>query len=139
MINELYKASEAGVSIDLIIRGICCIVPNQSYSKNIRITRIVDQKLEHSRVWYFYNGGKEDLYLTSADWMKRNLYRRIETAFPIYDPEIKQTIIRILNIQLNDNVKACIIDENLNNVWKRDEKSIKIRSQVEIYKLLAEK
>ncbi|MDR2621876.1 MAG: polyphosphate kinase 1 [Dysgonamonadaceae bacterium] len=85
MIDELYKASEAGVKIDLIIRGICCLKPNQSYSRNIRIIRLVDMYLEHSRIWYFYHGGKEDLYLTSADWMKRNLYRRIETAFPVLD------------------------------------------------------
>ena len=139
MIDELYRASEAGVKIDLIIRGICCIVPGQSYSKNIRITRIVDQWLEHSRVWYFYNGGEEDLYLTSADWMRRNLYRRIETAFPVYDRKVKRTIIQILNLQLKDNVKACFIDENLNNISKCDDNPVKIRSQVETYNLLAKK
>ena len=90
MINELYHASENGVEIDLIVRGICCLVPGQPYSANIRITRIVDMFLEHSRIWYFYNDGKEDVYLTSADWMRRNLNRRIETAFPILFPEIKQ-------------------------------------------------
>ena len=88
MINELYHASENGVEIDLIVRGICCLVPGQPYSANIRITRIVDMFLEHSRIWYFYNDGKEDVYLTSADWMRRNLNRRIETAFPILVPEI---------------------------------------------------
>jgi polyphosphate kinase len=141
MIDELYKASEAGVKIDLIIRGICCIVPNQPYSKNIRITRIVDKFLEHSRIWYFYNGGREDLYLTSADWMKRNLYRRIETAFPVWNKEIKQIIISILNIQLSGNVKACFIDENLNNIFKRsisdNPSEQKIHAQRDIYKLLA--
>jgi polyphosphate kinase len=133
MIDELYKASEAGVEIDLIVRGICCIVPNQPYSRNIRITRIVDKFLEHSRIWYFYNNGMEDLYLTSADWMKRNLYRRIETAFPVLDKQIKQTIIEILNIQLNDNVKACFVDENLNNVFKTDTQVKKVQAQKEIY------
>ncbi|HBK32447.1 MAG TPA: RNA degradosome polyphosphate kinase, partial [Porphyromonadaceae bacterium] len=73
MIDALYRASEAGVKIDLIIRGICCLVPNQPYSKNITITRIVDAYLEHSRVWYFFNEGEEDVYLASADWMERNL------------------------------------------------------------------
>ena len=121
MIDALYSASEAGVEIDLIVRGICCLVPNQPYSRNIRITRIVDMFLEHSRVWYFYNDGKEDLYLTSADWMRRNISRRIETAFPILCPEIKAEITDILKIQLQDNVKACVLDENLNNVFKRDD------------------
>ena len=137
MIDELYKAAEAGVKIELIIRGICCLKPNQSYSRNIRIIRLVDMYLEHSRIWYFYNGGKEDLYLTSADWMKRNLYRRIETAFPVLDKKIKKTVLSILNIQLNDNVKACLIDENLNNVFfPVPEKGKEIRAQEEIYKLI---
>ncbi len=81
MINALYRASEAGVKIDLIIRGICCLIPNQPFSKNISVTRIVDAYLEHARVWYFFNGGEESIYLTSADWMERNLHRRIEVAF----------------------------------------------------------
>ena len=92
MIDMLYDASIAGVEIDLIVRGICCLVPNKSYSKNIKVTRIVDSYLEHSRVWYFYADGREDLYITSADWMKRNLNRRVETAFPVYDTEIKREI-----------------------------------------------
>jgi polyphosphate kinase len=132
MIDELYKASEAGVQIDLIVRGICCLVPNQPYSQNIRIIRIVDLLLEHSRVWYFYNNGKEDLYLTSADWMKRNLYRRIETAFPVLDKNIKQTIIEILNLQLNDTVKASPPTST-----GKEEGKTEIRSQRDTYKLLA--
>ncbi|GHT88825.1 polyphosphate kinase [Bacteroidia bacterium] len=106
MIDELYKASEAGVQIDLIVRGICCLIPGQEYSRNIRVIRIVDMLLEHARVWYFCNNGKEEIYLSSADWMKRNLYRRIETAFPVLDKHIKQTILAILNLQLKDNVKT---------------------------------
>jgi polyphosphate kinase len=120
MIDELYGASESGVEIDLIVRGICCLVPGQPYSRHIRITRIVDMFLEHARVWYFYNDGAEDVYLTSADWMNRNLNRRIETAFPILAPEIKQAIIDILHIQLRDNVKACFLDDQLRHVFKRD-------------------
>lgn len=139
MIAELYKASEAGVEIDLIVRGICCLVPEQPYSRNIRITRIVDRYLEHSRIWYFYNDGKEDLFMTSADWMRRNLSRRIETAFPVLRPEIKQEIIDILDIQLKDNVRACFIDEHLNNNFKRDDNPVKIRAQVEIYNYLQTK
>lgn len=136
MINELYHASECGVEIDLIVRGICCLVPNQPYSKNIKVTRIVDMFLEHSRVWYFYNDGKEDLFLTSADWMRRNLSRRIETAFPILVPEIKQEIIDILQIQLKDNVKACSIDENLVNHFKHNDSPEKVRAQWAIYEYL---
>jgi polyphosphate kinase 1 len=142
MINELYKASESGVEIDLIVRGICSIIPNQPYSKNVRITRIVDTFLEHSRIWYFYNDGKNDLFLTSSDWMKRNLYRRIETAFPIIDKTIKQTIRRILDIQLRDNVKACFIDDKLKNIFKRDiekREQPRFHAQKDIYDLLKNK
>lgn len=139
MINELYHASENGVEIDLIVRGICCLVPGQPYSANIRITRIVDMFLEHSRIWYFYNDGKEDVYLTSADWMRRNLNRRIETAFPILVPEIKQEVIDILKIQMRDNVKACLIDEQLHNNFKHNEEPVKVRSQLVIYEYLKNK
>lgn len=139
MINELYAASESGVMIDLIVRGICCLVPNQPYSANIRITRIVDMFLEHSRIWYFYNDGAEDLFLTSADWMRRNLNRRIETAFPILAPEIKKDIIDILKIQMQDNVKACLIDEQLHNNFKWDDNPVKVRSQLAIYQYLKKK
>lgn len=139
MIDELYYASENGVEIDLIVRGICCLVPNQSYSANIRVTRLVDMFLEHSRIWYFYNDGQEDLFLTSADWMRRNLNRRIETAFPIWDPEIKQRILDILNIQLRDNVKACSLDEQLVNHFKRDNNPVKVRAQLAIYEYLKRK
>ncbi len=139
MIDELYKASMAGVEIDLIVRGICCLVPDQPYSENIRITRIVDQFLEHSRIWYFYNNGKDALYLTSADWMRRNLYRRIETAFPVLDLKIKKKIIDILQIQLKDNQKACFIDENLNNVFKRNDNEKPVRAQGDTYDYLLKK
>lgn len=139
MINELYRASEAGVEIELIVRGICCLMPDQPYSANIRITRIVDMFLEHSRIWYFYNDGHEDLFLTSADWMRRNLNRRIETAFPILDPGIKREIIDILDIQMRDNVKACRIDSQLHNNFKRDDNPVKVRSQLAIYEYLKEK
>lgn len=139
MINALYNASEQGVEIDLIVRGICCLVPNQPYSRNIKITRIVDMFLEHSRIWYFFNNGQEEVYLTSADWMRRNLTRRIETAFPILDKNIKKEITNILQIQLNDNVKACLIDENLNNIFKHDDSPVKLQAQVAIYEYLKNK
>lgn len=139
MINELYNASENGVEIDLIVRGICCLVPNRPFSANIKVTRIVDMFLEHSRIWYFYNDGEEELFLTSADWMRRNLNRRIETAFPILNAEIKQCIIDILKIQLQDNVKACLFDEHLYNNFKRDDNPVKVRAQLAIYEYLKNK
>ena len=139
MIDMLYRASEAGVEIDLIVRGICCLVPDQPYSRNIRVTRIVDMFLEHARIWYFYNEGQEELYLTSADWMRRNLNRRIETAFPILDPAIKQEVIDILHIQLRDNLKACRLDSELRNCFKRVEGAEPVRAQLAIYDYLKQK
>ena len=140
MIDMLYRASEAGVEIDLIVRGICCLVPDQPYSRNIRVTRIVDMFLEHARIWYFYNEGQDELFLTSADWMRRNLNRRIETAFPILDPEIKQEVIDILHIQLQDNVKACWLDSELRDCFKRERTtSSPVRAQLAIYDYLKKK
>ncbi|HHT85866.1 MAG TPA: RNA degradosome polyphosphate kinase, partial [Firmicutes bacterium] len=138
MIDALYRASEAGVKIDLIIRGICRLVPNQPYSENITVTRIVDAYLEHSRVWYFYNEGREDVYLASADWMERNLRRRIETAFPILSEPLKRQVINILNLQLADNQSAAWIDENLQNVFKRDDNPL-VRAQHATYEYLKRK
>ena len=138
MIKELYKASEAGVKVELIIRGICCLVPNQPYSRNITVTRIVDSYLEHSRIWYFHSNGEKKLYITSADWMERNLYRRIEIATPIYDEEVKQQIIDLLQIQLKDNTSAVTIDEYLNNIPKRNNLPA-VRAQRAIYDYLRHK
>jgi len=140
MIEKLYEASLAGVKIDLIIRGICCIVPDQPYSENINLIRIVDRFLEHSRIYSFYNSGDWDLYIASADWMERNLYRRIEIAMPIENKEIKQEILDILNIQLKDNVKARKIDANLKNVpFEPKENETLVRSQMETYLYLKNK
>lgn len=139
MIDELYRASEVGVQIDLIVRGICCLIPNQPYSRNIRITRIVDGFLEHARVWYFYNGGNPLVYMGSPDWMRRNLYRRIEAVTPVLDPKLKQEMIDMLHIQLADNQKAGWVDEHLRNVMKHDELAPPVRSQYAFYKYLKEK
>jgi len=132
LVQKLYEASEAGVKIDLIIRGICILKPNQPYSKNIRVTRIVDRFLEHARVFVFYNNGKPNVYLSSADWMKRNLYKRIECGFPIYDEALQRELIDILNIQLSDNVKASLIDENMQNVRISNNEPT-VRSQMATY------
>ena len=136
MIDELYKASEAGVQIDLIVRGICCLIPNQPYSRNIRITRIVDGFLEHARVWYFYHGGKELVYIGSPDWMRRNLYRRIEAVAPVLDNDLKQQMLDLLRIQLADNQKAAWVDEDLRNVLKRNEEAEPVRAQWDFYQYL---
>ncbi len=139
MIDELYRASEAGVQIDLIVRGICCLIPNQPYSRNIRITRIVDGFLEHARVWYFHNGGKPLVYMGSPDWMRRNLYRRIEAVTPILDSKLKQEMIDMLHIQLSDNCKAAWVDEHLHNVFKYNPDATSVRSQVAFYEYLKQK
>jgi polyphosphate kinase len=132
MIKLLYKASEAGVKINLIIRGICCLIPD----KNINIVSIVDRFLEHSRVFIFCNNGKEKMFVSSADWMKRNLSRRIEVCFPIYNEDIKNQIKEMINIQLRDNVKARIISKYQNNKYRKTAGSKKTRAQYEVYNYL---
>ena len=136
-INKLYDASKAGVKIDLIIRGICCLVPNKSFSRNIRIIRIVDSFLEHARIWVFGNNGTPELYLSSADWLNRNINRRIEIAFPIDDSALRDEILSILDLQLKDNAKARIISENLENMPIHPGNNAVVRSQWDTYRLLA--
>ncbi len=136
MIDELYKASEAGVQVDLIVRGICCLVPGQPYSRNIRVTRIVDSFLEHARIWYFHNGGNPLLFLGSPDWMRRNLYRRIEAVTPVLDKDLKQQLIDMLTLQLEDNQKAGWVDGHLNNVPKRNPEAKPVRAQYAFYEYL---
>ena len=139
MIDRLYEASQRGVQIDLIVRGICCLIPGQSYSRNIRVTRIVDTFLEHARVWYFGNAGHPKIYFGSPDWMRRNLYRRIEAVTPVLSPELRQEMIDMLNIQLSDNRKACFVDERLCNVFKSKSKGEGIRAQYTFYNYLKRK
>lgn len=139
MINELYRASEAGVEIDLIIRGICCLIPNQPYSRNIRITRIVDSFLEHARIWYFGNNGQPKIFLGSPDWMRRNLYRRIEAVTPITHPDLMQDLTDMLTIQLQDNSRACWVDENLKNIFKYQPGTSPSRPQYVFYDYLKKK
>jgi polyphosphate kinase len=110
VIDEIYRASQAGVKIDLIIRGVCALRPGvQGLSENIRVVSIVDRFLEHSRIFYFANGGDEQVFIASADWMTRNLTRRIELLSPVRDQHTKQTLIRILTMSMNDNVKARLL------------------------------
>ncbi len=107
MIDKLYEASQAGVKISLIVRGVCCLRPGVAgRSENIKVISIVDRFLEHSRVMYFYNNGNEEVYLSSADWMTRNLMKRIELMCPVFDPALRDILITMLNLNLEDNVKA---------------------------------
>ena len=138
MINKLYEASEAGVKIDCIIRGVCCLRPEMPFSKNIHVIRIVDRFLEHSRMFYFLNNGENIIYLGSADWMKRNLYRRVECVYPVVSEELKRELMDILAIQLADNQSARIINKDNENVKIKSEYH-KLRAQVEIYNYLNEK
>lgn len=113
IIEELYKASAAGVKIDLIVRGICCLKTGiPGVSDNITVRSIVGNFLEHSRIFYFYNDGAEESYLGSADWMPRNLVRRVEILFPVEDSTLKETVLHILETHLADNVKSHILQKN---------------------------
>ena len=108
--TELYAASQAGVEIELIVRGICCLKPGvKGLSENIKVRSIVGRYLEHSRIYYFYNGGKEEIYISSGDWMYRNLNKRVETMGIVEDKDIQQEIKEILDLYLKDNVKAKIL------------------------------
>lgn len=137
LIKKLYEASKAGVKIDLLVRGICCLVPGvKGLSDNIKVTSIVGRFLEHSRVYIFCNNKKELVYAGSADLMKRNLSRRIETIFPILDKDIRKNVLRMIDLQLNDNVKARIIDSRQKNKYVKND-SAAINSQTDFYNILS--
>lgn len=107
IIELMYRASKAGVKIELIVRGICCLIPQlEGVSENIMVRSIVGTFLEHSRIFYFENGGNPEIYMASADWMSRNLDRRVEIMFPVEDAKLKKEVKHILDVQLADNVKA---------------------------------
>ena len=107
VIRALYRASCAGVFVDLVVRGICCLRPGvPGVSDNIRVRSIIGRFLEHTRVYYFHANGEEKLFCASADWMDRNFFRRVETSFPILDPQLKSRLIADLDLYLNDNVRA---------------------------------
>jgi polyphosphate kinase len=133
MIDKLYAASRAGVKIKLIVRGICCLVPGiKGMSENIEIISVIDKFLEHPRLFIFENGGDTKIYISSADFMGRNLDNRVEISCPIYDAEIKQTILDTFDICWSDNVKARIISENQSNRYRKNKKE-KVRSQFKMY------
>lgn len=138
IIDHLYRASHAGVPVRLIVRGICCLIPGQKgLSENIRAISIVDRFLEHSRVLIFHNCGEPQAFLSSADWMSRNLHYRIETAFPLSDPDIRQTVLDLFEIQWADNQKARKIDSSLSNKLISNPNEKQIRSQHETYRYLS--
>jgi len=132
-IDKLYEASNSGVKIKLIIRGICCLIPNiENLSKNIEVISIVDKYLEHPRVYIFENGGNKKVYISSADLMTRNLDNRVEVACPIYQENLKKQILDTIQISLNDNVKSRVINLNKQNEFVEN-KNIKVRSQWDTY------
>lgn len=117
LLNKLYEASNAGITVNLIVRSICRLVPGVAgQSENIRIKRIVDRYLEHGRVFIFHNNGRPEVFMGSSDWMNRNIYRRIEVCFPIYHEDLKKQLIDILGLQWDDTVQAVWIDDKLRNV-----------------------
>jgi polyphosphate kinase len=120
IIEALYAASRAGVQIDLIIRGICCLRPGlPEVSENIRVISIIGRFLEHSRIFYFYNGGQEEVYIGSADWMTRNLTRRVEAVTPIAEPAIAKELEEILGIMLSDNRQAWELQSDGSYIQRR--------------------
>ncbi|EIJ2376604.1 polyphosphate kinase 1 [Vibrio alginolyticus] len=137
IVNKLYGASTAGVKINMIIRGMCSLVPGiEGISDNIRIISIVDRFLEHPRVVITQNGGDPQVYISSADWMTRNIDHRIEVATPVRDPRLKQRIIDITNIHFTDTVKARFIDKEMSNAYVPRGNRKKVRSQIAIYDYL---
>lgn len=141
LIHELYSASRVGVDVQMIIRGICGAYTEQKSFKNpMKAISIIDEYLEHGRVFVFHSGGKRRVYISSADWMVRNLDHRVEAACPIYDPEIQQELVDILNIQLAENVKARILDNEQSNSYViRKEHEPEVRSQMATYSYLLSK
>jgi len=137
MIKKLYQASSTGVKIKIIVRGICCLLPGvKGLSENIKVISIIDRFLEHARIFIFHNNGDKKYYVASADWMKRNLSRRVEVCFPINDKRLQTQFQKMIELQWKDNVKARVIDKDQLNKYIEDKKDKKIRSQYEIYEFV---
>ncbi len=139
LIDKLYDAARAGVTINLVVRGIFCMLTENKKFKDVEAISIVDEYLEHARVIIFHHGGKEKVFISSADWMVRNIDHRIEAACPIFEKDIQQELKDILRIQLSDNIKARILDNDLSNQYVNPRNTRKVRSQVEIYNYLYRK
>ena len=140
IISRLYDASVAGVPIDIIVRGICRLIPGvPSQSETIRIRSIIDRYLEHARIYSFHHDGEDRMYLASADWMKRNLSRRVEVAIPVYDAEIKRQLTALVDLQLADNRKARVIDgTGTNSYASGDVDAPAVRSQEAFREFIAD-
>lgn len=139
LIDKLYEASSAGVPIQLIVRGICRLIPGKAgLSENVQVRRIVDRYLEHGRIYAFHNNGDEEVYCGSADWMNRNIYHRIEVCFPVHDRRLRAELLRLLEWQLLDTKQAVIIDSNMNNRPVVSSGNEEIRSQEAIYRMISE-
>ncbi|RZJ79831.1 MAG: polyphosphate kinase 1, partial [Flavobacterium sp.] len=140
IVEKLYDASNAGVKIRLIVRGICCLVPGVvGFSENITVISIIDKFLEHARVFIFGNNGKEEMFLSSADLMSRNFEHRVEVGFPVLDDDVRQEIKDIIDFQLQDNVKARDINQLNNNKYHKNRLGTKVRAQVQTYNYLKNK
>jgi polyphosphate kinase len=140
MIQKLYNAAEQGVKLHLIIRGICSAkFKEKKWEKKVSVTSIVDEYLEHSRIMIFHHGGKEKIFISSADWMIRNLDHRIEAAVPVTKKSLRKELKDIIGIQLKDNVKARILDNELKNNYVPSAGNKRVRSQIEIYNYLHKK
>ena len=140
LIMKLSEAAKSGVELRLIIRGIfCMLTENKKFKEPVKAISIVDEYLEHARVFIFHNNGNEKVFISSADWMVRNIDHRVEATCPILDPNIKKVLKNILEIQLSDNIKARILDNELENRYVSEKGKKKIRSQVEIYNYLHQK
>nr|WP_299383514.1 polyphosphate kinase 1 [Allomuricauda sp.] len=135
MVDKLYEASRAGVKVQLIVRGVCCLIPGvEGMSENIEAISVVDKFLEHPRLFIFGNEGEPKVYISSADWMTRNLDFRVEVGCPIYDPEIKQELLDTFNISWNDNQKARVFSEQQDNAYRVTSPGVtEIRSQFALY------
>ena len=133
MIEELYKASRSGVKIKMIVRGICCLLPNKkNLSENIQVISIIDKFLEHTRMFIFCNDGNNKTFISSADWMTRNLENRVEVTCPVLDRNISKRINGIFDIYWEDNIKSRLVNSSNNNDYRKNNKS-KLRSQEEVY------
>jgi polyphosphate kinase len=139
LINKLYDAAKAGVKIAMVVRGIFCMLTENTKFKDVYAISIVDEYLEHARVMIFHNNGNEKVFISSADWMVRNIDHRIEAACPIFEKNIQQELKDILGIQLSDNIKARILDNKLSNGYVNPRNTKKVRSQLETYNYLYRK
>jgi len=133
VIEKLYQASNAGVPIKMVVRGICCLIPGiEGMSENIEVISVVDKYLEHPRIYHFTNGGDPKIYISSADFMTRNIENRVEVAAPIYDADLQRQIIEVFDIIWSDNVKARRLNGPIQNVFVENNAPA-VRSQIAIH------